>query len=157
MSNQVLEKAITFCLCLFFAQASYGLCIKSSKAYLRSKPSANSQLKWVVGRYMPLVQVGKKGNWLQVADLDGERHWVYSALLTQKFQCAVIKTERANIRRGPGSRFGFSDYRVALRYESFMRKEKKGNWYRLVNELGEVGWIHQSNLWLPLRKVQFSY
>ncbi|MBC85959.1 MAG: hypothetical protein CL677_02180 [Bdellovibrionaceae bacterium] len=157
MSNPVLHFLII--IFVFFLQTSLAeaFCVKSTRANLRSQPKSNSKIQWVVGKYMPLVRVSKKGNWFKVADLDGERHWIYSSLLTKKYPCAAIKLERVNVRNGPGTSFPYSDYRIALKYESFRRVGQKGSWYQLANDLGTVGWVHKSALWLPIQKIRVKY
>ncbi|MCZ6540518.1 MAG: hypothetical protein O6704_02605, partial [Nitrospinae bacterium] len=60
---------------------------------------------WEVFRYMPFKQLGKKGEWIRVQDLDGDIYWVHRRLTTKSFKCAVIKRDKTNLRRGPGTHY----------------------------------------------------
>ena len=143
---------------LFSSQAQgLSLCVKSSKANLRSEPNSKSKITWTVGSFMPLLRIDTKDRWSQVKDVDGETHWIFTSLLTQKIRCLVIKVSKANLRTGPGVNFPRANYRTAGRYESFRRLEKKGNWHHIESDFGERAWVHEQSVWTAKRVIKFTY
>ncbi len=148
--------ATMFLLYLPQAQA-LGLCVKSTKAFLRAGPGTSHKVTWTVGRYMPFLRVDTKGNWSKVKDVDNQVHWIYTGILTQGFKCLVIKARKANLRTQPGGRFPRANYRAADKYEAFKRLDKKHGWYHVVNDVGEKGWVHESLVWVPKRSLTFNY
>ncbi|MEO0336295.1 MAG: SH3 domain-containing protein, partial [Pseudomonadota bacterium] len=61
---------------------AFGLCVKGSKANLREGPGSRYPVSWTVQQHMPLAEVKRQGGWIQVKDVDGQRHWVYRSLVT---------------------------------------------------------------------------
>ena len=43
---------------------------------------------------MPFKQLGVKGAWKRIQDVDGDIYWVHTPLTTQKYKCAVIKNNK---------------------------------------------------------------
>ena len=69
---------------------------------LRSGPGTHHQADWLLTKGYPLLVLQRKGAWLQVRDVDGDRGWVYRSL-TNRVPHHVVKAERANLRKGPGT------------------------------------------------------
>ena len=124
------------------------LCVITEDANLRSGPGTKYEKTWQVFKYMPLKKLGKKGKWYRVRDVDGDEHWVYEKLVTEKFRCAVVKVDKANIRRGPGIKYRKTDFSPVIKYDSFRIIKKKGLWYKVKDEFGQVGWIHKKLIWI---------
>lgn len=129
------------------AEAS-GLCVKVTEANLRKGPSTNTKKTWTVFAYMPFKKLSKKGDWYHVQDVDGDKHWIHSKLVSSKLRCAVIKQEKANIRRGPGTKYGKTDLGTLEKYYSFKVVSEKGRWMQVKDDLGNSGWIAKSMLWI---------
>lgn len=134
-----------------------GLCVKASKANLRSGPGSTFKPTWVASRYMPLARIDSKRSWSRVQDVDGEVHWIYTSMLTQKVKCLVIKVPKANLRTGPGSKFPLAEYRAADKYESFKRIKKQGAWYYVENDIGERAWVHETNVWMARTTTKLKF
>ena len=81
------------------------MCIKEKRANLRKGPGLNYEKLWEVFKYMPFSQLGKKGEWVRIKDLDGDVYWVHNRLTTKSYKCAVIKQNKTNLREGPGTKF----------------------------------------------------
>ena len=79
---------------LFLGVTAEALCIKDKKANLRKGPGKHYEKVWTVFKYMPLKRLEKKGNWLRVQDLEGDKYWVYKNITTKKYMCAVIKNDK---------------------------------------------------------------
>ncbi len=124
------------------------LCVEVPEANLRSGPGTGYQKTWEVFKYMPFKKINKKGNWYKVQDVDGDRHWIYKKLVTDNFDCAVVKVNKANIRSGPGMHFKKKDFSPSLQYDSYKVLKRIGKWVEVVDEFGNKGWIFRKLLWI---------
>jgi SH3-like domain-containing protein len=124
------------------------MCVNVAEANLRRGPGTKYEKSWEVFKYMPFNKVSKKGNWYKVKDVDGDVHWVYTKLVTEKFKCAVVKVNKANIRSGPGTKNSIVALSPALKYDSFKVIKTKDSWVKVVDEFGDTGWIFKKLLWL---------
>lgn len=139
---------ITTVLILFLASSVKALCVNVPVANLRSGPGTKYKKTWEVFKYMPLRKLSKKGKWYKVKDVDGDVHWIYEELVTRKYRCAVVKSDTANIRTGPGIRYKKTELSPAIRYDSFKVLKFKRKWVRVVDEFGDKGWIFRKLLWI---------
>jgi SH3-like domain-containing protein len=128
---------------------SHALCVTSERVNLRAKPSGNSKVTWVVSKYMPLIQVDRKGAWIQVADVDNSRHWVHARNVSSRLDCVVIKTKVANLRMGPGSEYHNTDLGSAKKYATFKKLGRDEAWLKLQDDYGHVHWAHENTIWEP--------
>jgi SH3-like domain-containing protein len=124
------------------------LCVKAPKANLRSGPGTQYEKTWHVYKYFPLKTLGSKGNWFKVQDVDGDVHWIYRKLVTDNFDCAVVKTAIANVRSGPGTRFETKYFGPAGKYDSFKILKRQGKWVKVLDEFKNMGWIYRKLLWI---------
>ncbi len=120
------------------------LCVKASRANLRSGPGMEHRITWEVNRWMPLTQVGEEGEWVKVRDVDGDIHWIYAPLVTSKQACITIRSPKANIRRKPTTKSG--KWFTVEKYTSFKRTGQKDKWIRIEYE-GETMWIFHTLIW----------
>lgn len=134
---------------LVFGGNAFALCVDNNYANLRSGPGTNFAKTWEVYRYMPFKKLLKKGSWYKVKDVDGDTHWIYEKLVTEKYRCAVVNNEKANVRTGPGTQFKKTGYSPVLRYYSFRVLKIDGDWVKVVDQDGDEGWIHKPLLWIP--------
>ena len=133
---------------LSMPQMAMALCVTAEKANLRSGPSTKYRISWKVYRDMPLRRLSRKGSWYRVADVDGEKHWIHKNLVTGKYKCAVVKRDKVNLRRGPGTKYGKVD--KGKKYEAFKyvrRHSKKKNWAQVKDAYGTY-WIHRKLIWV---------
>lgn len=135
---------------LIFIMSGYAkaLCVKTPAANLRSGPGTKYEKTWEVFKYMPFKKLRKKGNWYKIRDFEGDIHWIYRNLVTDKFKCAVIKIDKANIRTGPGKRYANAVMSPGLMYHSFKVLKKSGSWVKVIDEFGDSGWIFRKLLWI---------
>ena len=148
---------VTLSFVFFFPNYSWGLCVTAGKANLRSKPSSKGKLIWTVGKYMPLIQVKRKGSWYQVKGLEGKKMWISSGLVTSRIDCAVIRVPSSILRKGPGKRFPTTPLRIAYKYTPFKKMDRDGAWLKLKDDFGYDHWVHESNLWEPLEYTRLNY
>ncbi len=132
----------------FLSNSAGAVCVKVPKANLRSGPGTKYEKTWHVFKYFPFKKTGKKGNWYEVEDVDGDVHWIYRKLVTNTFDCAVVKKDIANVRTGPGTRFETSYFGPAGKYDSFKVLMRQGNWVNVKDEFGNTGWIYRKLLWI---------
>jgi SH3-like domain-containing protein len=129
--------------------SAFALCVDNSYANLRNGPGTNFAKTWEVYKYMPFKKLEKKGEWYKVQDVDGDTHWIYGKLITEKYKCAVVTKEKANVRTGAATTFKQTDFSPVLRYYSFKVLETKGDWVRAIDQDGDEGWIYKPLLWIP--------
>ena len=127
---------------------SYALCVNVPEANLRGGPGTKYEKTWEVFKYMPLKKLSKKGNWYKVKDVDGDIHWVYRKLVTDKFRCAVVKVDKANVRSGPGTGYSKKAMSPVLKYDSFKVIKIKPSWVKVIDEFDDTGWIFRKLLWI---------
>ncbi len=134
---------------ILFSSYSYALCVNVPDANLRNGPGTKFKKTWEVFKYMPFKKISSKGNWYKVKDVDGDTHWIYKKLVSDTLKCAVVKVEKANVRSGPGTKYGKSSLSPALKYDSFKVVKTKSSWVNLVDEFGDKGWVFRKLLWIP--------
>ena len=136
-------------LCLFIMKDyAVALCVNVSDANLRSGPGTKYKKTWEVFKYMPFRELERKGSWHKVKDVDGDVHWIYTKLVTDKFQCAVVKADKANVRTGPGTEYAMSPLSPALKYDSYKVIDRKSLWVQVMDEFGDTGWIYRNLVWI---------
>jgi SH3-like domain-containing protein len=148
-----MTKATLFLLALLITSAlpqhAQAICVKVKKANLRSGPSTKNQISWEVFKYMPLRKIKTKGSWIKVRDFEGDTHWVYKTLVTSKFQCAVVKVEKANLRTGPGSKYKKPmDLPSVEKYTVFKLDRVKGQWAKVTDSFGDSYWVFRKLIWI---------
>ncbi len=147
-----MKKSFIFILILFFliifSNYSHALCVNVPEANLRSGPGTKFEKTWEVFKYMPFHKLTLQGNWYKIKDVDGDMHWIYKKLVTDKFQCAVVKVDKANVRSGPGIAYSKNSLSPALKYDSFKVIQIKSSWVKIIDEFGDTGWIFRKLLWV---------
>lgn len=146
-------KRIGLLLLLFAVSKAFAgdpICAKTY-ATLRKGPGAKFPVSWKVAKYMPFMRLEKKDAWAKVQDLEGETHWAQSRDLTTNLHCAVVKTNVATLRTEPTNGAAASDLKSVDRYTPFKRLEANGEWLQVEDETGRQAWIHESNIWKPVK------
>ena len=133
---------------LFQQETAEALCVKDKKANLRSGPGKHNEKLWTVLKYMPFRQVGRKGKWLRVKDLDGDIYWIYRTITTKAYMCAVIKDDKTNLRQGPGTKFPQVEWSPIDKYFSMKVLKIKGSWVHVEDSMGDRAWVHRSLVWI---------
>lgn len=133
---------------LVFVRHTHALCVNVSEANLRSGPGTTYEKTWEVFKYMPFEKLSEKEGWYKVKDVDGDVHWIYEKLVTEKFRCAVVKVDKANVRSGPGAEYSESALSPALKYDSFRVVTIQSSWAHVMDEFGDKGWIFRKLLWI---------
>ena len=134
---------------LLFPQSNAeALCISNNKANLRQGPGTHYEKLWQVFKYMPFREMKKKGSWYRVKDLDGDIYWVHRKLITKKYKCAVIKNNKTNLRKGPGTKYDLLSWSPVDKYFSMRVLQIKGKWVRIEDGVGDKGWVSRSLIWI---------
>ncbi len=95
-------------------------------------------------RYYPLSVRGKSNDFYEVVDYQGRRGWIHRTVVSNS-PTVIIKTNRANIRKGPGT-----NYPIKFRGQlgvTFRVLETKGDWIHIKHESGNTGWIFGNLTW----------
>jgi SH3-like domain-containing protein len=145
-----MKRALLIAVLLIFGFTGYAdaLCVRVSKANLRSGPGTKYKKTGEVFQYTPLKRLGRRGNWYKVKDMDGEVHWIYRTLVTNKFRCAMVKRETARIRTGPGTEYEETIDSPSYKYLPYKVLKIKGSWVKIMDDYNDTGWIHRDLLWI---------
>ena len=133
---------------LFTQSDAKALCISNKKANLRQGPGTHFEKRWQVLKYMPFRELKEQGSWYRVKDVDGDIYWVHKKLTTKKYQCAVIKHDKTNVRTGPGKKFDLLPWSPVNKYFSMKVLLIKGKWVRFEDGDGDIGWVSRSLVWI---------
>lgn len=139
---------VVFTIIFLLNNGAGALCVSVPEANLRGGPGTKYGKTWEVFKYMPFKRLSQKGNWYKVQDVDNDKHWIYRKLVTDRYDCAVVKVNKANVRSGPGTRFEKKYYSPSLKYDSYKVLKRKGEWVKVLDEFGEIGWIFRKLLWI---------
>ena len=151
-------KFLLYILVALNSSVALGLCVKGRKANLRTGPGSKYPISWTVQKNMPLLEVSRRGSWVEVKDVDGMRHWAYRPVLTSSRQCLVVKTNVANLRSGPGKKYGMAEpLSRADRYFAFEKIDSDLGYYKINVEGMGPAWIHESLVWraITVQKIGF--
>jgi SH3-like domain-containing protein len=134
---------------LLLPLSAQAICVKAKKANMRSGPGTNHAITWEVYKYMPLIQLKKQGDWLQVKDFEGDTHWIYKNLTTSSYKCAVVKVDKANLRTGPGTKYGKpKDLPVVEKYMTFKFLRSQGDWAQIMDTYNDKYWVFRKLIWV---------
>ena len=107
---------------------------------------------------MPLQATGeKKGTWIEVSDVDGQKHWVSSHDVSTRLTCLVVSSKRARLRSGPGSKFETAPAGIADRYTPFVDLGGEDGWTMVEDEMGQRSWINLDQTWKAHRRFRVSF
>lgn len=147
-----MKRFIVLCLlfALFVVSPAYAVCVSVPKANVRIGPGTWYEKMWDIYKYTPLQKIGVSlsGDWYAVRDVDGDIVWIDKKNVTDKYRCAVVKKDKVNVRKGPGTSKSLSSLSPAVHYDSFKIMEKRGEWVKVKDEKGDIGWIDKSYLWI---------
>jgi uncharacterized protein YgiM (DUF1202 family) len=130
------------------ANEARALCVSAFQTRLRAEASSSAKITWVVGRYMPLVEVERKGGWIKVKDLDSDSHWVPASDVTARERCVVVKVRITNLRTGPSANNPLADIHAVDKYTAFKRLEADPeDWYHVEDEAGQKYWVNADHVW----------
>ncbi|MBT5471194.1 MAG: hypothetical protein HOK41_11380 [Nitrospina sp.] len=128
--------------------SSEALCIKNERANLRKGPGTDHEKLWEVFKYMPFKQLGVKGAWKRIQDVDGDIYWVHAPLTTQKYKCAVIKNNKTNLRSGPGTKFPIVPWAPVDKFFSMKVLKIEKDWVHVEDSTGDKAWIFRPLVWI---------
>ena len=130
------------------SQEAYASCVKSKVANLRTGPGLNYMKAWKVNQYTPLEKLGQKNSWYRVRSSDGMVYWVFKGLVTDKYKCAVIITDEAQLYSVSELGARQSDISPVFKYIAFKIIESDGDWYKVEGQFKDSGWVQGSSLWI---------
>lgn len=135
--------------CLLFAlmpvaSAARMVSVAGAEVHLRSGPSDQNEVKWVLSKGFPLQVIKSQGEWLKVRDFENDEGWIY-APLTSSTPHMIVKSQLANIRSGPGTKYKLTGQ--ARHGVVFRTLERTKNWVKVQHESGKTGWVARKLLW----------
>ncbi len=120
------------------------LSVAVQEANFRAGPSKEHQIVFTAIQHYPVKVVGRNGGWVHVQDYEGDRAWVAARLLCKQ-KTAIVKVDRANLRKKPTIRSKVVA-KVELA-EVFLVKARQGLWLHLFVGDEERGWIRHDLVW----------
>ncbi len=106
---------------------------------------------------MPFMKISQWGNWLQVEDLDGEKHWIAANHVAYGGQCVVVKTKQAVLRQGPGQKFLSTEFGQAEKYMAFKKINREAEWIQVEDDYHMKYWMNEKSLWLPIKTTRLEF
>ena len=136
---------------LFFSLAPnsiWGACMFKNFSQLKTKPSQSSGQSWAARKYMPLSIKKEHGKWIQVKDYKGLRHWIKKSFLTNKFKCAIVMSNHANARSGPGLNYNQTPISPLTKYTTGKVIDTKKMWVKLIDQNNKKFWVYRGLVWI---------
>lgn len=150
--------AVLLILCIYDLASANKLCVTKDGATLKAAPKAGSATSWKVPKYMPLYATGKNsGEFLEVTDVDGERHWVNRLDVSTKLNCLVVKAALTTLRTGPGNDYPRTPAGYADRYSAFLDLGGEDGWTMIADNEGGKSWINLDTIWKPARILRMNF
>lgn len=138
------------------ARAAEPVCAKSPLT-LRKGPGSKEAISWKVPKNMPFLRLETKKGWAKLQDLDGEIHYARAADLSSKTRCVVVKTSVAALHKDPTVSAAATDLKSLDRYTPLKRINDMREWIQVEDEAGRLAWIHESQVWKPMKVNAFSF
>lgn len=148
---------ICFLTILFLSLQLKAVCVTSKTVQLRAAPNKKAAVTWQVGKYMPLKKISEKSGWLQVEDVDGERHWVQKSAVSEKIVCAVVKSTQATLRQRPSGSAPAIESGAVDKYTPFKRVGREDSWVQLEDEYKTRSWANEKLLWWPVTRSSVHF
>jgi SH3-like domain-containing protein len=133
---------------VFYITQVSAMCVLTRHVTMRKGPGMEHGPSAEVIIYTPLKKLEKKNGWYRVQDFENHKHWIREDLVTTHFECAVIKTEFATLRTGPGPRFPKARGGVGEKHLAFRLLESKKDWIRVEDAEGDEVWIAKKSVWI---------
>ncbi|PIE55702.1 MAG: peptide-binding protein [Desulfobulbus propionicus] len=134
--------ALTGALSLSALAGDYVSVAKNS-VNVRSGPDTSYKVLYELPIDYPLSVMSRKGQWLKVVDVDGDKGWIYEKLVSNT-PFVIVTSKECNIRSGPGTDTSIVGTVVK---DVLLKKEgSKGDWIRISHAQVE-GWIHRNLVW----------
>jgi len=124
---------------------------------LRKGPGAQYPISWRVAKYMPFLRQESKNGWVKVQDLEGEIHWAQGKDLSSGLHCVVVRAAIATLRKEPSTTAPMAEIKTLDRYTPLKKLEMKDDWVKVEDETGRQAWIHDSNVWRPMKVQSMSF
>lgn len=155
LKHQSMARFLFFGIFLLVLPAQ-AVCVSVYEANLREGPGPQFKVTWTVSKYTPLIAVSTRRGWVEVEDQDGVKHWVYSQNVTDRFNCLSIRSNTARLREQPSSKAPLAAIRQVDKYTPFKRLDRIDEWYQVEAPWGAEYWVHESNVWRPLKVSTIS-
>lgn len=107
---------------------------------------------------MPLLDTGKtSGEYLEVLDLEKEKHWVRKSEISRKMNCLVVKSPITTLRTGPGDDYSRAPASYADKYSAFLDHGGEDGWTMIQADDGQKAWINLDTTWKPSRTMRMRF
>jgi SH3-like domain-containing protein len=110
---------------------------------LRSNPDTSADVLFQLPAGYPLQVIERKGDWINVSDYENDKGWI-SASLVSSVPHVIVKTERGNVRSGPGT--DQPQAGKVVRDVILKKLDQQGEWIK-VSHPQLTGWIHKQLVW----------
>lgn len=110
---------------------------------LRSGPETSADVLFQLPAGYPLQVIERKGDWISVSDYENDKGWI-SAALVSSAPHVIVKTERGNVRSGPGT--DQPTVGKVVRDVILKKLDQQGEWIKVAHPQ-LTGWIHKQLVW----------
>uniref|UniRef100_UPI0040579843 SH3 domain-containing protein n=1 Tax=Candidatus Electronema sp. TaxID=2698783 RepID=UPI0040579843 len=110
---------------------------------LRSGPDTSANVLFQLPAGYPLQVIERKGDWINVSDYENDKGWI-STTLVSSIPHVIVKTERGNVRSGPGT--DQPQTGKVVRDVILKKLDQQGDWVK-VSHPQLTGWIHKQLVW----------
>lgn len=110
---------------------------------LRSGSNTSSDALFQLPAGYPLQVIERKGDWINVSDYENDKGWISASLLSST-PYVIVKTERGNVRSGPGP--DQPQVGKVVRDVILKKLDQQGEWVK-VSHPQLTGWIHKQLVW----------
>jgi len=110
---------------------------------IRSGPNTSADVLFELPMGYPLQVMGREGQWVKVADYEGDKGYVFDSLLTNT-PTVIVKVAECNVRSGPGTQEAVVGN--VTKEVIFQKVDQKGDWVK-ISHPQLTGWIHKSLIW----------
>ncbi|MEZ5658643.1 MAG: SH3 domain-containing protein [Burkholderiaceae bacterium] len=141
---------LRFFLAVFFlagagvAIAAQMVSVDRDEINMRTGPGIQYDAVFGLPRGYPLQVITRRGEWFMVRDFENDVGWVYGPL-TSRRPHVVVKVERLNIRKAPGT--GNRVIAVARAGEVLGTLAHRSGWVRVKRADGVIGWVSRRLVW----------
>jgi SH3-like domain-containing protein len=118
--------------------------VRNETLNMREGPGTHHAVVWQLARGYPLEVIGRRNDWIQVRDFEGDTGWVMRSLTTSTPH-HVIKVDKAHLRAGPGTRHRSKGLMVYG--ETVRTLRKRDQWVEVQHPKLGRGWVSRSLVW----------
>jgi SH3-like domain-containing protein len=113
---------------------------------VRTTPSTEAKIHYEIFEKFPLLVKKRQGEWLQIADFEGDTGWIHDSLVTAD-KSVIVHKKRVNLRQDPNADPNNPIIAVARYGVVLTPVEKKDDWLKVRHADSTEGWLNKELVW----------